>query len=200
MAAFAVLLVRVAEAPFVFALPFTALAAVMLAFMVAYIRSATIVEQDRITVRDAGIRRPAWRDITAIEIEENLIPNAVGGRAKTLESIVIYSRDGRRIVLPDVVGSRTMSVHHELRTLREIWERQRGEDWIPQPTAIEVAKEESAARERIEATILGAMGCAYTAMRITVFGALVVGLIALAAGKTDDLPASGWVFALRPRP
>jgi hypothetical protein len=113
---------------------------------------------------------------------------------------VIYSRDGRRIVLPDLVGSRTMSVHHELRTLREIWERQRGEDWIPQPTAIEVAKEESAARERIEATILGAMGCAYTAMRITVFGALVVGLIALAAGKTDDLPASGWVFALRPRP
>ncbi|MEU2925798.1 hypothetical protein ABZ636_12220 [Streptomyces sp. NPDC007251] len=68
--------------------------------MVAFLRSATIVDQDRITVRDAATRRTAWRDITAIGIEENLIPNAVGGRAKTLESIGISTREGRRMCSP----------------------------------------------------------------------------------------------------
>ncbi|MEU9444203.1 hypothetical protein AB0D42_25550 [Streptomyces sp. NPDC048304] len=143
----------------------------------------------RITVRDTGTRRTAWRDITAIEIEAN--PVEAGGLAKTVDSVVIYTRDGRRIVLPHLAGSGTLSVHHEVLTLRELWERQRGEDWIPQPTAIEVAKERSAARERTEAAVLGAVGCARTAMRITVFGVIVVGLIALATGRPTTSRSPG---------
>ncbi|WP_419998760.1 hypothetical protein [Streptomyces boninensis] len=191
LAFFAVLLVRVAEAPFVFALPFAALAAVTLALMVGFVRSATIVEQDRITVRDAGTRSVAWRDITAIAVEENFI-----GGGKTAECIAVYTRDGRRLVLPNIAGIPTLSVQQEAQAIRATWERRRGEDWTPQPAAVEAGKERAAAGQRIEASIVGAMGCGYTAVRITVFGILVLGVIALASGKGGDLPEiPWWVFA-----
>lgn len=194
LAAFAVLLVRVAQAPFVVALPFAAFAALTLAFMMSFIRVATILDQDHITVRDAGARRTAWRDVTAIEIEETSI-GAGNGAAKTVDSVVIYTHDGRRIVLPNLVGKDTQSTQHEVHALREMWEQRRGKDWTPQPAVIKVAQEKSAARDRLEGSIIGAMGCAYTAMRITVFGVVVVSLIALATGKADDLPEFGWMFA-----
>ncbi|MFE6286288.1 hypothetical protein [Streptomyces sp. NPDC057877] len=194
LATFAVLLLRVAKAPFVVALPFTAFAALCLAGMVSFLSSGTVVDQDGITVHDAGTVRTAWRDIVAIEIEENSFP--VGETIKTVDCVVLYTRHGRRIALAEFTSSRTLSVPQEARVLRELWERRRGEDWTGQPDAVRAGRERSAAGQRMERSVTGAMGCVSTVVRVTVFGVLVVCLIALATGKGDDLPGAGTLFAL----
>lgn len=190
---FAVLLIAVAEAPFVVALPFGAFAAFLLSLMLGMVRSATIVEPDRITVRDMGTRRMAWRDITAIEIEEN--PIVSDGKTKYVECVAVYSRDGRRTVLPNLADSRKRSMHREARVIREIWERGRGEDWTPDPAATDAGKARSAAGARIEGAALGAMGWGLTAVRMLTLGIVVVCVIAVATGRADDVPdIPGWVF------
>lgn len=191
LASFAVLLVRVAEASFAVAIPFAAFAALFLTLMLGFVRSGTVVGPEHITVRDMGMRRTAWRDVIAIEVEDSAVEGT-----KPLECVAIYHRDGRRIVLAGLTGSRTLSVHREVRAIREMWERRRGEDWTPRPALIEVAKAKSAAWERTEGALQGALGCGVVAMRLVAFGVVVIGLIALAAGKAGDIPEiPGWVFA-----
>ncbi|MEU6208059.1 PH domain-containing protein [Micromonospora musae] len=81
-------------------------------------RAATIVYQDHIAVRQLfRTRRTAWSDVSSIEIENN------PASSRTM----LLDREGRLFALPGGVGAQA----HEVRVIKDIWERRRGEGWTP---------------------------------------------------------------------
>ena len=88
--------------------------------------STTIVYQDHIAVRLLfRTRRTIWSDVLSIETDENPAP------ARTL----LLDRKGRLFPLLGGVGAQA----HEVRAIKDIWERSRGEDWSPPAEATVLA-------------------------------------------------------------
>jgi Bacterial PH domain len=114
----------------------TVLAPVTVLLPVAVWYSATIVARDHLLVRRLfRTRRIAWCDVQGIEIEGN--PAAVVEETQPKGLVAIYDRRGRRITLPGLQDRGGLSVHEEVRAMRELWERRRGADWAPLPVTHE---------------------------------------------------------------
>ncbi|MFD2277969.1 hypothetical protein ACFSUJ_01125 [Streptomyces lusitanus] len=156
----------------------------------AYRRAATILYEDHILIRTAfTTRRVAWEDVQEIRNERN--PGA--DQHNLPKSVmVLYDRDGRRLALPHLSEWAVDSLDEELRVLRDMWTRRRGEDWAQLPevtTKLDAvtAKSERAA-EQLGLLSIAVGGCAVWPV-IAVF--LILGL------NTDVLDGmSGNVMAV----
>ncbi|MGI5212203.1 hypothetical protein [Plantactinospora sp. CA-290183] len=97
-------------------------------------RVATIVYQDHIVVRQLfWTRRTAWSDVLSIEIENN------PASSRTM----LLDREGRLFALPGGLGAQV----HEVRAIKDVWERYRGGGWTP-PTEAAVLAAQYRARAR----------------------------------------------------
>jgi hypothetical protein len=167
---------------------FGGIAVALLVLVFGMLRRLTVVDQDHVTVRWVRTRRTAWHDILDIRIEQTRLDG------RPIREVVLYDRDSRRIVLPNLVR-RGRSVDEEVRAIRETWEQRRGEEWTPEPAVTEGAKAKSEAGKRVAETVTAAMGCGLVAVRLLAFGVAVVGLIVIATGTNESVPdIPGWVF------
>ncbi|SHN22640.1 PH domain-containing protein [Streptomyces yunnanensis] len=109
---------------------------VFLLLRIASGRVATFTGPDGITVRRPfGERRTVWPDIQAIEIHSN--PSAVADSGMIAEFVVLYDRDGRRLLLPHLNSKTVFGLHEDVARLRELWEHLRGTDWVALPEVAE---------------------------------------------------------------
>ncbi|MFW6692325.1 PH domain-containing protein [Streptomyces sp. MAR4 CNX-425] len=167
-------------------------ALLLLAFCV--VRGVTFVDEDGLTLRWLRTRRLAWRDLVAVELEHNAPASAE--RKRPVMSVVVYTRDGRRVSLPNVIDTRSLRAEREVEVIREVWERCRGADWTPRPEVAVAARTEAEAAERTRNSLVESMGWGLTAVRVLVFCVLVVAVVFLATGNADALPdIPGEVFA-----
>ncbi|CAL9471228.1 hypothetical protein SUDANB176_02845 [Streptomyces sp. enrichment culture] len=102
--------------------------------IVAFWRAATVVHDDHIAVRRLlRTRRTAWSDVLALGIESGPAPS------RTL----LLDRESRLFALPGGVGARS----DEVRAIKDVWERSRGEGWTaPTEAFVLAAKNRAAAR------------------------------------------------------
>ncbi|MGW4763790.1 PH domain-containing protein [Streptomyces pseudogriseolus] len=128
----------------------------------AYRRAATILYEDHILIRTAfGTRRVAWEDVQEIRNERN--PGA-DQHDLPKRVMVLYDRDGRRVGLPHLSEWAVDSLDEELRVVRDLWTRRRGEGWAPLPAVTAklnavTAKSEKAA-EQLGLVSIAVGGCA----------------------------------------
>ncbi|WP_431045700.1 PH domain-containing protein [Streptomyces sp. P1-3] len=175
------------RAPIVLVVAMVALVAPLVVLLVAAVwRSMTIVDQDHVAVRRVfRTRRTAWCDIQAIEIDGNAA--AVADETQPTGIVTIYDRDGRRFTLPHLHDRRGLSVYQEVLAMREMWERQRGEDWTPLPVT-EVAVTKAEAQTRTAGTIMAASQRGRAAAMGTLCVQTVLFLTLMFTGALDDLP------------
>ncbi|MCT7353379.1 hypothetical protein N4P33_14510 [Streptomyces sp. 15-116A] len=118
------------------------LATVCLA-LIAFWRSATILYQDHIAVRQPfRTRRTRWSDVLSIEADDN----PASSRMLLLDS------EGRLFALLGGVQAHG----HEARTIQDFWERSRGESWTP-PSAAFVSRARVRAQARSSARVWGGL-------------------------------------------
>ncbi|MQY14370.1 hypothetical protein SRB5_45360 [Streptomyces sp. RB5] len=146
-------------------------AGALLFMIVVTLRAATIVGQSGITIRMARLRKAAWRDIVAIEVEPY-----DDGQGRTRDQLVIYTRDARRTPLPYVTETHG-PLQTSARTIREIWERQRGEDWLPLPTAVATGRGKATQRQKSADKAVTALRLLNALVQITLYGILVTATI-----------------------
>ncbi|WP_240662524.1 PH domain-containing protein [Streptomyces sp. WAC 06738] len=179
---FGLLLVIGAGAPAAVAIPFcaAALALFLLAFCV--VRGVTVVGDDGLTLRWLRTRRLAWADLVAVELEHN--EPASAQRKRPVMGVVVYHRDGRRVSLPNVIDTRSLSAHREVAVIREVWERNRGADRTPRPEVTGAARARAGASARDQNSVVEALWWGRTAVRVLVFGMLIVVVLSarIAAG------------------
>ncbi|WP_326799074.1 PH domain-containing protein [Streptomyces sp. NBC_01808] len=183
---FGLLLVIGADAPGAVAIPFcaAALALFLLAFCV--VRGVTVVGDDGLTLRWLRTRRLAWADLVAVELEHN--EPASAQRKRPVMGVVVYHRDGRRVSLPNVIDTRILSAHREVEVIREVWERHRGADWTPRPEVAGTARARAGASARDQNSVVEALWWGRTAVRVLVFGMLIVVVLFLATGNAESFP------------
>jgi hypothetical protein len=108
--------------------------------IIAFWRSATILHQDHIAVRQLfRTRRTRWSDVLSIEADDN----PASSRMLLLDS------EGRLFALLGGVQAQG----NEVRTIRGFWERSRGESWMP-PSADFVSRARDRARARSSARVM----------------------------------------------
>lgn len=98
-------------------------------------RSATIVDEEYVTLRGLRARRIAWSQVQGIETEVRVVTRPDGGRP--LEGVVIQVGDGRRRRLPHLHEANVPALRREVEALRELWTRGRGAGWTPEPAIAE---------------------------------------------------------------
>lgn len=183
---FGLLLVIGADAPAAVAIPFCAAALGLFLLTFCVVRGVTIVDDAGITIRWLRTRRLLWPDVIAVEVEHNAPVSAQ--RKRPVMGAVVYHRDGRRLMLPDVIDSRGLVAHREVQVIREVWERRRGEEWTPRPEVTAAARATVDAAERRESALVEAMGFSLTAVRVLVGCFLVVAVVFLATGNAGAFP------------
>ncbi|GAA2127551.1 PH domain-containing protein [Streptomyces synnematoformans] len=183
---FGLLFVLGAGAHVAVAIPFCVLGAGLFLLAFCVVRGVTFVDDDGLTLRWLRTRRFAWGDLVAVELEHNAPASAE--RKRPVMSVVVYTRDGRRVSLPNVIDTRSLSAGREVRVIREVWERRRGADWTPRPEVAEAARAEADASEHTQNALTDSMGWGLAAVRVLVFCVLVVAVLFLATGNADSLP------------
>lgn len=144
-------------------------------------RSATVTGPEHVLVRvPFRTRITAWRDIQAIEIHAN--PAAVGDSNVMAEYAVLYDCHGRQMALPHLNSRVVLALHEEVRDLRTLWERLRGDDWVPLP---EVAAKIVKVRRTTD------RARAWTVASLAAMGAMVATavlfVVLVLTGALDDL-------------
>lgn len=137
-------------------------------------RAATIVYRDHIVVRQLfRTRKAVWSDVLSIEIENN------PGSSRTM----LLDREGRLFPLPGGVGAQA----HEVRAIKDIWERSRGEGWMPPDEAIILAAQYRA-RAQTSAIVWA------TFLAVGSFLALLVSGLVFGAKSEWDSDEIPWLF------
>lgn len=135
--------------------------------------SATIVDGDRITIRNAfSSHATPWPDVQGIEIEIN--PGA--GRGAPDLIVVLYDAEGRRRILPQLNEKNLPDLEGEVEALREVWMLRRGEDWAPVGKAADKIARARAYPRPLAHIAVGAMLCAMMAGTVLFCVILVTGL------------------------
>jgi hypothetical protein len=191
---FGVLLVVGAGAPAAVAIPFCAAGLSLFLLTFCVVRGVTVVDDTGLTLRWLRTRRFAWPDLVAVELEHNAPASAE--RKRPVMGVVVYHRDGRRLSLPNVIDTRSLSAHREVQAIRDVWERHRGAGWTPRPEVTEAARAQADASERNQNSVVEALWWGRSAVRALVFCVLVAALVLLATGNADAAPdVPGEVFA-----
>lgn len=137
--------------------------------------SATIVDGDRITIRNAfSSHATPWPDVQGIEIEIN--PGA--GRGAPDLIVVLYDAEGRRRILPQLNEKNLPDLEGEVEALREVWMLRRGEDWAPVGKAADkIARARRYPRPLVHVAVM--------AMFLGLAAGVVISLVMLATGMYD---------------
>ncbi|MFJ6569827.1 hypothetical protein ACIQNU_20625 [Streptomyces sp. NPDC091292] len=144
-------------------------------------RTATLTGPKNIVVQGPLAHRvTAWQDVQAIEV----VSNAAGvADAKAVrEYVVVYDRTGRATMLPHLNDKTVFSVEEEVRQLRELWERLRGDDWAPLPEVAAKVARAHRRSDRARAWIVSVMVAGGSAV---LTGLLIVALVL--SGALDDV-------------
>ncbi|MFB7494494.1 hypothetical protein ACFC09_07265 [Streptomyces sp. NPDC056161] len=143
-------------------------------------RLATLTGPDGITAkRPFGARRTAWRDIQAIEIHSD--PSAVVDSSVIAEYVVLYDRDGRRVLLPHLNSRTVATLREDVAKLRALWERLRGADWVASPGVAEKITATRRRTDRQRGVVVGVVVCSGVVMV-----GLVLFLVLVLTGALDD--------------
>ncbi|HSV66012.1 MAG TPA: PH domain-containing protein [Mycobacteriales bacterium] len=147
--------------------------------------SATITGPDRLTLRRPfGSRTLQWPDIQAIELETQPVWTAQARQLRN--AAVAYDRQGRRIALPGVDDTHVASLDDEVRALRALWQRRRGEGWEAAPGATAAMDQARRGAHRRSAWLMGSV----VAMGL-LFCALVIVVVVLTGGPVAALVLMG---------
>jgi hypothetical protein len=147
-------------------------------------RLATFTGPAGITVkRPFGVRGTAWPDIQAIEIHSD--PSAAVDSGVIAEYVVLYDRDGRRVLLPHLNSKTVPTLRDDVARLRALWERLRGEDWVALPAVAEKIAATRRSTNRQRGVVVGVAVWA----GVVLFG-LVLFLVLLLTGALGDTGGS----------
>ncbi|MFF1921205.1 hypothetical protein ACFVW8_11610 [Streptomyces sp. NPDC058221] len=148
---------------------------------VAARRSATITGPEHVLVRvPFRTRRTTWRDIQAIEIHSN--PAAVGDSNVMAEYAVLYDCHGRQTSLPHLNSRAQLALHDEVRDLRALWERLRGDDWVALPEVAAKVVKVRRTTDRARAWTVASLAAGGAMV-----GTVVLFLVLVLSGALDDL-------------
>ncbi|MER7666417.1 hypothetical protein [Streptomyces sp. NPDC096193] len=137
-------------------------------------RAATIVYRDHIAVRQLfRTHRTVWPDVLRIEGEGN------SASSRTM----LLDREGRLLALPGGVGAQP----HEVRAIKDRWERSRGEEWAPPADAVVLAAQHRA-RVRESAMVWAILST------VGAFLVLLVAGLVLAFRSEGEGDGMSWLF------
>jgi Bacterial PH domain len=158
-------------------------------------RLATTTGPAGITVkRPFGVRSTAWPDIQAIEIHSD--PSAAVDSGVIAEHVVLYDRDGRRMMLPHLNSKTVPTLRQDVERLRALWEQLRGEAWVALPAVTEKIAATQRRTNRARGILVGmVVGAGVLMVGLVVFLVLV---LTGALGDTGEstLPVTAVVLAV----
>lgn len=118
--------------------------------------SATITGPDGLVVRRLfETRRTAWPDIQDIKVETRSVWTVKAREVR--RAAVAFDRGGHRIALPNLDEANVSALDDEVRRVRALWERRRGEDWTPESGAAAAMERSARDTERRSAWLLGSV-------------------------------------------